>query len=177
MDLMQYVPKYYELNEVAVAHFDACEKELIAVNEYFRKILLQTFIKTATTGLWRWEKDFAIPIDPTKTYEERRAVVIMKIISFQTITPAIIKRVVDSMVDQNCTITQNFATYQFIVEYHKTRGIPLNQDDVLSAVLDLRPAHLEVLFDYWYNVWGDLTVMTWNDAAAYTWETIKTAII
>jgi len=177
MDLLKYLPKYYELNEVVTAHLNACGIELDLVNTYFKKILMQTFIKTATTGLSRWETDFGISIDPTKTYEERRNVVISKIVTFQTITPAVIKTIVDSIVDQDCTITQNFNLYQFVIRYNKTRGIPTNQDEISDTISSLRPSHLEVVFEYWYNTWGDLIGMTWNEASVYTWTTIKTAVI
>ena len=172
IDLKQYIPKYYENNTVMNEHLSSCEKEIEKSNDYMKDILFQTYIDSATSvGLARWEKDLGLPTDTTKTFNKRRQLIKSKLLSFQTITPNVIKTAVDNMIGSgNCTITENYEDYSFEIAFTTFKGIPANIDDIKKVVSDMRPAHLKVNYDYWFNSWQFLKDnFTWGELRAYTW--------
>ena len=46
--------------------------------------------------------------------------------------------------------------------------------DLKLTIEEIKPAHLVVEYEYIYNTWENVEVLTWEQAVAYTWEEIRT---
>lgn len=145
-----------------------------SVNHENNKIVDQCFIKSATWGLDRWEKDFGIETDKSKSYEFRREVLLAKLRGAGTTTKEMIKNVAMAFSGGEVEIEEYPEESRFVIQFVGIKGIPPNMAGLIKAIDEIKPAHLAYSFKYTYTTWGALKSMTWELAKQYTCGEIKT---
>ncbi|MWC26624.1 putative phage tail protein [Paenibacillus sp. MMS18-CY102] len=134
--------------------------------------LLQLDIETATWALLIYEKECGIVTDPTKTLEDRRAVIKSKMRGSGKADAALIQLVVNSWTNGGVDIS--FEDGVITVTFNDVTGIPSNMNDVKAAIELVKPAHLPITFIFNYMTWDELDAkgLTWNelDALGLTWD-------
>ncbi|MBD2867733.1 YmfQ family protein [Paenibacillus sp. IB182493] len=162
-----YLPNYYADSNIVANLTEQEARELTEYHARARDVLNQFFIDTATWGLARWEEICGIPVNESKPIDQRRSYIKSKIRGAGTVTLAVIKNVVDSFQNGQVDIQENFGNYEVVITFIGKRGIPPNLNDVKSAVREIVPAHLNVLFKFTYLRWEEL------DAANLTWDQLE----
>ena len=71
-------------------------------------------------------------------------------------------------------VIEDNANSRFVIRFVGTLGIPGNMADLKLTIEEIKPAHLAVEYEYIYNTWSDISALTWQQAASYTWEKIRT---
>ncbi|WP_058710545.1 putative phage tail protein [Paenibacillus jamilae] len=90
-ELTDYMPRYYADSKVVKSILDPEAVEFEKLSVAMTDVLDQMFISSATWGLDRWEKLAQIPVDHTKTYEQRREVLKARIRGIGTVRIELIK--------------------------------------------------------------------------------------
>ncbi|MGM1023559.1 MAG: putative phage tail protein [Bacillota bacterium] len=90
-ELTDYMPRYYADSRVVNSILDPEAVEFEKLSAAMTDVLDQMFISSATWGLDRWEKLAQIPVDHTKTYEQRREVLKARIRGIGTVRIELIK--------------------------------------------------------------------------------------
>ena len=62
--------------------------------------------------------------------------------------------------------------YRFVVQFIGIRGIPQNMPGLISAIEEIKPAHLMYSFKYTYTAWQQIN-MTWQQAKTKTWGDLR----
>ena len=133
--------------------------------------LRQLFPTTASGwGLQLWEEAYGIPVDLSRPEEYRRTRIVAKLRGQGVTTVELIRDVAAAFVNGEVEVEEHNDEYYFIVRFVSIYGIPPNIDDLKRAIEEIKPAHLELIFEYKFHQWGDLRPYQWGQMAPYTWQ-------
>lgn len=171
------MPKYYA-DSTIVSHLTMAEAaEMDTLHTHIQDVLRQYFVETATWGLAAWEQLCGIPVNEDKPYDQRRSFIKSKLRGAGTVTLQVIHSVVDSFQNGEVSVQENYSAYEVIVTFIGKRGIPPNLEDVYTALREIVPAHLYILFRFTYLRWNelDLANLTWDELEALdmTWDELE----
>ncbi len=128
--------------------FNAIFIVLSSVDELIATIKKEFFFDTITIGIKAYEKLLAIKPYENATIDERRSAIRAKWLSHGKNTMQLIQDVCNSW--QNGEVKANFVNAKIHLQFIGSYGIPKRLDDLLSAVDEIKPAHInyEILFKY-----------------------------
>lgn len=74
-----------------------------------------------------------------------------------------------------CTITEDYKNYTVAVKFSGRKGVPYNFEQIKSAVDEVKPAHLQVNYEFQSNTWSEVQkkLGTWGNAKIFTWGGVK----
>lgn len=174
--MLDYLPKYYEeLRESKnIITVEAAEFE--GLNADIKDVLDQFFVDTATWGLSEWERIAGITYDTGRSDSSRRDYIKAKLRGLGPATPGLIKETADTFYLTEIE-SEDFANYEVTLRITPTRGIPRNVNDMESAILEIIPAHLNLIIRFSYTPFKEYhdAITTWGDMVAYTWRDITSS--
>jgi len=176
-DLMRYLPQnksFYLNSEIMKAIQDAYAIEFGYIY-FFLEDFLKQFLTpaTATWGLSFWEEQLGLKTDVSKSYEERREIIMSRLRGIGTIGRDVIKRAAEVFSGGEVEIIEYPAEYRFVVKFVGVRGVPKNMASFIEMIEDLKPAHLVYSFEYTFAWWDLLKELTWAQAGIMTWNQLK----
>jgi uncharacterized protein YmfQ (DUF2313 family) len=173
-DLMRYLPHYYVNSTIMKAIQDAYAEELGQVY-YFLEDFMKQFLTptTATWGLAFWEQELGLKTDISKSYEERREIIMARLRGIGTVGKNVIKRAAEAFSGGEVDVIEYPAEHRFVVKFVGTLGVPKNMASFIEMIEDLKPAHLTYGFEYTYTWWNTLKELTWAQAGMGTWNDLK----
>lgn len=137
------------------------------MKEALNGVLEQYFVDTATWGLELWEDELGLTSTPDKPDSERRSVIKSKLRGVGSVTVQLMKTVAEAYDQGAIDVTQQPALYQFTVKFVDTIGAPPNLDDLKAAIEEIKPAHLQVVYEYKYLLINQIhQTMTINELQA-----------
>jgi len=169
--LILQLPRFMRKSMVYDAIFGAIASQIDARALDFEDLCRQMSVETATWALAIYEAELRIPIDPNKSISERRAVIKSKMRGFGKVDSALIKIVADSYT--NGDVDVHFTDGTIVITFTSVVGLPPNIEDLQTAIEEIKPAHLAVLYVYLYNTHQVLSVYTHQDLSAYTHEQLR----
>lgn len=174
MDLIKLLPDYYGRNVTMQTLQEILSAATDELDDGLSSTIQQCFAATASTLLSRWENLLGLEIDVTKSDEFRRERIAAKMSGSGTTTKAMIIDTASRYSNGEVEVIEDNANSRFTIRFVGTLGIPGNMEDLKLTIEEIKPAHLAVTYEYIYNTWDDIGALTWNQAAAYTWEGIRT---
>ncbi len=173
-DLMRYLPHFYVSSTIMKAIQDAYAEELGQVYYFLNDFLKQFLTPTiATWGLAFWEQGLGLKTDISKSYEERREIIMARLRGIGTIGRDVIKRAAEVFSGGEVEIIEYPAEYRFVVKFVGIRGVPKNMASFIEMIEDLKPAHLAYSFEYTFTWWDLLKELTWAQAGMGTWNDLR----
>ena len=176
--LMKHLPSYYRTSQVMLNITNVEDIEITNFKTSLDNTLNQFFIDTADYTLERWEKGLGISINNNKSCEFRRSVIKSKLRGQGTITVSLIKNVAQSYNNGEIDVVEHNEEYYFTVKFIARDGVPENLTDLKNAIEEIKPAHLEVVYEFKYLNWDKLNFknITWNelDQLNLTWDIFET---
>jgi len=174
LDLMKYLPAYYKKSEIMKAIQDAYSTEFGYIY-FFLEDFLKQFLtpETATWGLAFWEQELGLKTDISKSYEERREIIMSRLRGIGTIGRDVIKRAAETFSGGDVDVIEYPAEHRFVVKFVGTLGVPKNMASFIEMIEDLKPAHLAYSFEYTFTWWDLLKELTWAQAGIMTWNQLK----
>lgn len=177
MALIDLLPSNFKNSAEVVELQEAFNTQTDAIAYAKEDFFKQLDVNTATWGLTYWEKAYGIKTDITKSYSYRRSRILSKMRGQGTTTKAMIKNTAESFSNGEVDVIENNLQYTFTVKFIGARGIPPSLDDLKSAVEEIKPAHLDVVYLFTYLTWDELETYnkTWNewDALNLTWNELE----
>ena len=176
-DLMKYLPQnksFYLDSKIMKAIQDAYATEF-GYTYFFLEDFMKQFLTpaTATWGLAFWERELGLKTDVSKSYEERREIIMSRLRGIGTIGRNVIKRAAEAFSGGEVEIIEYPAEHRFVVKFIGVRGIPKNMASFIEMIEDLKPAHLTYSFEYTYTWWDVLKEITWAQAGMGTWNDLR----
>ena len=98
---------------------------------------------TSGWGLELWERAWGIPVDRTLNDKRRRDRILAKIKGTGTTTLEVIRAIAESFSPYPVEVIEESAMYRFIIWYIGTAGEVEHKQDLIDAVNELKPAHLD----------------------------------
>lgn len=173
IDLMPYLPRYYQRGRIVRALQDALGAELGAVRYTFDDILQQMFVNTATWGLAIWEWQLGITTRPNRPLDWRREIIRARTQGASTTTVKMIGAIATTFSGGEVAVTEYPTEYRFMVKFIGVLGIPPNMGGFLDMLEEVKPAHLEHSIEYTYTNWAMLTGARWDEIDNITWEQLR----
>lgn len=173
LDLMWYLPPYWHEMKEMVPLQKAIGYELWSLREMVRNLADQTILSTATYTLSKWEENYGLDTDLTKSYEFRRERLRAKMRGAGTTTKAMIENVASSFAGGDAVVYEYPQDNRFVVKFTGIKGIPANMQDLTATIEEIKPAHLQFDYEYSYNYWNSLKIRTWDHLKPYTWEQLR----
>lgn len=162
-ELFSYLPAYYESSRIMQTDMDAKGSELDALYQALNEAADQFYVRTATWGLDRWEVELGIPTDRTKPLDQRRAVIESKLRGAGTFTGRLVKSVAEAYDGGTVEVSFQHALWSFTVSFIDTIGIPPNLNDLKSVINEIKPAHMNAVYEFRFLLIRDIhNVMTFN---------------
>jgi uncharacterized protein YmfQ (DUF2313 family) len=140
------------------------------LNDFLKQFLTPT---TATWGLAFWEQGLGLKTDISKSYEERREIIMSRLRGIGTIGRDVIKRAAEAFSGGDVDVIEYPAEHRFVVKFVGTLGVPKNMVSFIEMIEDLKPAHLAYSFEYTFTWWDMLKELTWAQAGTMTWSQLK----
>lgn len=116
------------------------------VEEYWNQIVPQT----ATWGLPYWESEYGIPTDSTKTNQQRRNELQVKIHTRTPMNPWRLAQIVSNATGGlKCRIVENTAKNTFQIWITAFNDVQINEEELKKIVNKYKPAHLvfEIMYE------------------------------
>lgn len=124
-------------------------------------------------GLELWETAYGIPVESGKDTEFRRTRVFSKLRGQGAPTAELLKAVAAAFVNGDVDIVEHNDQAYFVVKFVSTLGIPPNIDDLTDAIREMKPAHLDFVYEYIYRTWLQVKSHIWGALESVTWKEIK----
>lgn len=174
IDLSKYVPPIIYSRPEIQTTYKSQGLELSILNKNIKDLQSQLFVNTSTWGLDFLERDYEIKTDLSKTYEERREVILAKKRGNGTVTKKMIKNTAKAFTNVEVDVIEN-KDYSFTVRFIGEKGIPKNLQDFKDMLEEIKPAHLAYNLEFTYTVWDFLKEknLTWANASKKTWDELK----
>lgn len=174
MKLIELLPDYYDSN-ITMNTLQAILSDMTEIMDVsLSATIAECFVSTASCMLDRYEQLLDIDVDVSKSDTFRRERIKAKISGIGTTTKQMIIDTASQYSNGEVEVIEDNAKGKFIIKFIGTRGIPGNMSDLKITIEEIKPAHLEVAYEYVYNTWNDISHMTWDEASAYTWDEIRT---
>lgn len=178
-EMIDMLPEYYTESTNAEAVIDTWGAEFDYVLALLLFIIDQLFAASASAwGLDFWENDLGLVSYAGKPDDQRRSRIISKLRGIGTVTIRLMKNVADSYVYGTIEVIEHPESYSFTIKFVAPLGIPANIADLQEAIEEIKPAHLGVVYEYTYTVWGDVLGWgkTWGEVKnqPLTWGDMKT---
>lgn len=170
MDMIKMIGKAAR-NGFLVAFFNALQKEDTKL-----EMTLENFISYAIPIMFNeftipvWEKWLGLSQEATWTLQDRIERIVYTINSNQSCTEQFLKEQANIFTNGEISIEQQFALYNFIIQFTSMIGTPPNIDNFRQMVDINKPAHLTYDIKYRYRTWGELEPFTWEQLEKYTWQ-------
>jgi len=175
--MKSYLPPLYEKSRVMHALWDAEGQEFDALREAIWSTLDQTFVRTATWGLDRWEQELGLPPATGQSDQERQDRIVSRLRGIGTATIKVVKHVAAAYENGAIDVIEDFPAHTITIRFVDTRGIPSNLADLQAALRAVVPAHLAITYEFRYLTWNELDSFTWDwdtlDALGLTWDELE----
>lgn len=170
MDMIKMIGKAAR-NGFLVAFFNTLQKEdtkLDMTVENFISYAIPIMFNEFTVPVW--EKWLGLSQETTWTLQDRIERIIYTINSNQSCTEQFLEEQANIFTNGEIAIEQQFALYNFIIQFTSMIGTPPNIDNFRQMVDINKPAHLTYDIKYRYRTWGELEPFTWEQLEKYTWQ-------
>lgn len=174
MDLMELLPGFYDANETMIRLQAILSAETESLDTGLSQTISECFVSTASAMLSRYEKLYGLEVDVSKTNTFRRERIKAKIAGSGTTTKQMIIDTAKSFSNGDVEVIEDNSNSRFTIKFVGTLGIPGNLADLKLTIEEIKPAHLAVTYEYVYTTYGALGHLTYGEAAAYTYEQLRT---
>lgn len=143
MNLLKYLPDYYEESEEVKIIQSSLEVEINELLNYIDDCITQLCIDTATWGLSFWENTYGIKTNTNKSINERRSIIKAKMRGRDTTTVKLLESVAEAfMKEGNAYLVEEFSKYAFTLNLISKSGFPYSLDGLYNIIEEIKPAHL-----------------------------------
>lgn len=141
-ELLSCLPESYRDSPETVDLLQAVQRQVKLLGDQYESFLRQTQVSAATWGLSIWEETYGVPVDVSKSQQERREVLYARMRAIGSVTPAMIQNIAAAFSDGNTTLEEFFQEYRF----HLTIDRNITSQDIHKvfekAIEEVKPAHL-----------------------------------
>ena len=96
----------------------------------------------------------------TADNETKRARVIARLQGNNLLTKSELEQLILMYDRTGCTIIEDYKNYTVAVRFSGRKGVPYNFEQIKSAVDEVKPAHLQVNYEFQSNTWSEVQKKT-----------------
>ena len=168
--LINHLPRYERTNTLIV---DILKSIAIEIDKLIVKSEMnyaELFIDTAIQALSIHERDLGISKSSINNKQRRELVIAHYRATLEQTTDETIKNVAAAFSNGQVEINETNTDGIYEIKFVGTIGIPDNMQGLMNTLDIIIPAHLDVIYTYLFNTWGDISIKTWGELEMYTWD-------
>lgn len=148
MDLIDKLPYFYD-NDITKPIIEAEQIERDKLTEEIEDLLRQCFVSTATWGLDYWENMLGISTIKSKSFEERRSIILSKMRGTRTTTIEVMRQIAMSFFGvENVEINEDNDNYLFNIDFQNAKSKVCYMISLCDYIDIYKPAHLNYNFTF-----------------------------
>lgn len=155
--LITYLSLFMRKSKVYQEIFNSAGNQFGLLETNIDDIKNQLSVDTATWGLMIYEKELDIETDLNKPIEDRRSVIKSKMRGTGKVDNLLIKLVADAYTNGDVIVSFNG---HIVVQFVSQIGTPPNLDDLKEVIEEVKPAHLNIDYEFRYLTIGEVSQMT-----------------
>lgn len=164
LSIRERIPNRYGAHPQTAAILETLEKQSAISADQADDLLNQFFIETATWSLQLWERKYGIPVDASKSLEERRSAVRDQMTAAGNTTAEMVRQLAMTLTGYEARVVVNSTDYSFSLEFlgEENTLADIDVSQVRRMVEQIKPAHLQFIIEG----------LTWNDIedVGLTWH-------
>lgn len=172
--LINHLPKYERTNTLIVDILKSVAIELVKLDVKSEVNYAELFIDTSIKALSIHERDLGISKSLISNQQRRELIIAHYRATLEQTTDETIKNVAAAFSNGEVEINETADEGVYEIKFVGTIGIPDNMQGLINTLDIIIPAHLDVIYTYLFNVWGDISHKTWGELEVYTWEELST---
>ena len=141
--MIERLPYYYRKSKVVKDFYNAVQRILDKTNADIADADKRLFIVT-TDDFDLHEKDVSLTAAPELDMETRRARVISRLQASRVLTVEALKELVTLYEKSGVNVDELYDRYAFTLDFANREGAPENIVEILSAIEEVKPAHLRI---------------------------------
>ena len=141
--MIERLPYYYRKSKVVKDLYDAVQRILDKTSADIADADKRLFIVT-TDDFDLHEKDVSLTAVPELDAETRRARVISRLQASHVLTVEALKELVALYEKSGVDVNELYDRYAFTLEFANREGVPENITEIISAIEEVKPAHLRI---------------------------------
>lgn len=155
--MIEILPNYYRKSQVIKDIYDAVQKALDIFNADIIDLDKNLFITTATDFV-RHEAEVGLLYSQEFSSEDRRARVIARLRGNGVFTVQALKDLVEVYEPSDVEVREDYSNYIVTLIFPNREGQPANIPEILSAIEELKPAHIQIGTSYVRNPSSSLLI-------------------
>ena len=168
-NLMNRLPRYYHNSYVMQIILDSLANEFQRLNEYKESIEAEMNIDTATDKISLYEESYGLQQQNDSLYN-RRARVKSRIRGTGNISETEFVNILLSYTGE-ADIDVDIKNSKITIKLTDVWGIPPNNNDIIHAIEEYKPAHFVYAIEYLFTTWQAVSIVfeTFKSAENMTW--------
>ena len=151
MGLMDYLPDYYQGNTTMTELQEILTNQINFVASGKEAVINELFVNTAASLLSRYELIYGIDANLIINNSLRREKILAKVSGRGTTTKQMIEDVAASFANGEIEVIEDNVNYKFTIRFIGQVGYPPGIDNLVIAINEIKPAHLQLEFTIIYT--------------------------
>lgn len=139
--MMSRVSPIYEDSYVGKWLFEVMGLEMDEARALVDSLRAQCFFEQCTWALPYWEMRYGITPDESKTHEERKAAVRIKMTRSGSVTPASLEHILEALTGRKIEVTEDNPHYRFVITIGEGDAA-VDYTAIIQKVNKTKPSHL-----------------------------------
>lgn len=170
-------PSYLKLSKTYSVLLNQEEEATNGLSSFVETLMAEITPSLTLDWIRDWELMLDIQNTSKQTLDERRARIVSKLRSSGNITEQRIKEIALSFKNGEVLITEDIPNYKITIRFISEKGIPSNFQDLEETIHKVRPAHIEVAYEFTYNTRTYLKQFTRTKLGDYTRDNLRVVTI
>jgi hypothetical protein len=149
-ELLSCLPESYRDSPETVDLLQAVQRQVKLLGDQYESFLRQTQVSAATWGLSIWEETYGVPVDVSKSQQERREVLYARMRAIGSVTPAMIQNIAAAFCQGNPVVTEFPNESRFTISVIQSLDRPTSLKGMYAAIEGIKPAHLQAGYEACY---------------------------
>lgn len=146
VDVSKNLPRYYDKSRYVKSLYKPVNIEFERLYALVDLFVRNRFVNTADeTAVKNYEQSLGIQVT-NDTYEVRKSRIKARMRGSQNSTKTNMENIVRAFVNGDVRIDENISDYSFCINVLNSNNVWLHFDDIVKAVEDMKPAHLEAKY-------------------------------
>lgn len=161
-------PVFIESESLFNELFKSKQNELNKLDEIVKGITREITPSLTNRWLFDWEHVLGLPTNEEETDEIRHSKIVSKLRSSGTFTEKRVKEIAWSYKNGDVSITEDKENHKVTIKFTSEKGIPPNYEDFEKTIDLVKPAHLQVKYEFTYNTRDELSKLTRSQLDNFT---------
>ncbi len=171
-NLPPFVAEIDQVGELLAAQQPAIDE----LDDKTNKMLMEFFVDSITEKTIELWEDFLGFDHPAFSLERRRERIAARLMVTVPLTVALLKETIERIGGVEVDIVELYDEFKVIVQFIGSFGVPKYLPDIKKEMEQIRPYHIEFVYEYLRAYWESYGKYTWAELSGHTLAQVNDAV-